>query len=148
MDSQVIKSMQEAALFSLKRLNIIDDPILRYSMFLEVIRMGCEFGLLAMRDSIRSDKERLQEDLEDLEDVDPSIKNKERRRNISKLETNIANLKQAEIYQTEMHTEFTKYLDNFNLWIKQPMYGPDHPFGKHMMNEAEADLIHRSSHKN
>jgi hypothetical protein len=40
--------------------------------------------------------------------------------------------------------QFIHYLDQFEAWVAQPAYSPDHPIGQHIMREAEADLQSRS----
>ena len=59
------------------------------------------------------------------------------------MQAGVDDLDKASLALKQIDVEFTKYLDSFELWIKQPFYSPDHPFGNKMMQEANKDLINK-----
>jgi hypothetical protein len=141
-DTETTKMTTQALLFGLKRLNNIDDPVLRYTMLVELIRMGGHVMCLALEKSIENDLKNLEEKLEDLqEETDKNTK--AYRRNLSRLETGIDNLNKTEESLKVIDNELSKYLDSFGLWIKQPIYSPDHPFGNKIMNDANVDFSNK-----
>ena len=146
MDARMTKASLEALQSTIQRMNSIDDPIIQYSLFLETIRMGADFGLRALKETFENEIDKLEFTLEEFKEkeVEPEERRK-RQQEISQLETKISKIKETELIRIQIQEETMKYLDGFSLWVKQPMYGPDHPHGNQMMKSAQADLKERST---
>lgn len=110
-----------------KRVNKIKDPVVRYSTFVEQLRIIFEIGLNILKEELEHDIEDRDLSLDEIEDE------KERATKLREIQKD----KQSLGIINELMENFEKYFDNFSDWISQPTYSPDHPFGDKMMKEAK-----------
>lgn len=122
-----------------KRLNKTKDPIVRYTLFLEFLRSIIEVGLTMSEMSL--EEKIFNQENEMATDRDANISP----------EYQLIKARNLELLNKTQHTiddlkkELDCYFDGFSDWIAQPVYSPDHPFGYHMMKEAEEDLDKKKS---
>ena len=117
-----------------KRLNKHKDPVIRYSLFLEMLRSVIETAVDASENSLQEAiyTQKTTEIQNNPQDPENTKKMSEQLRSIellNKTYLSVGNLKK----------ELETYFDNFSDWISQPIYSPDHPLGNNMMKEAEED---------
>lgn len=138
-----IKSSQEAALNTLRRMNNIPDPVVRYSMFLEIVRMGLDTANIFLRNYLEEEIDDVQDELDELESTpEPELTEdrKKKRKDILIKERELKAFKSIFPMNDQVNVELHKYFDNFILWISSPAYGPDHPMGHNLMKMAQQDL--------
>jgi hypothetical protein len=145
-DANVTSAFIDGTLASIKRLNSIEDQVVKYTLFFELIRTSAEVAYSASKSQLETELENVDEEIAELQDnksEDPK-KSKTQDRQIHRAETKSAkydvSLKNLETIKKELDT----YFDGFSLWIKQPTYSPDHPVGREMMKKAEESLKSKS----
>lgn len=104
----------------------IEDPILRYTLFFQIIKFLLKGGVNMC---IKANEEKLEEKQDELVDLseDTSADKKKKER---KVQREINNTVKVQKDLKFLDKNLTDYLEGFNKWISQPMYSPDHPFGK------------------
>ena len=123
MDPLVLRASQEAIFTSLKRMNSIAEPAIRYGMFLEILRMTIDFGVSAGKVSTTQCLIEAREKLEDLQATEaatPVGKNpREHVRTIASLKGKIQEYEQGLAILDKNIIEYRKYFDAFYEWIRQ-----------------------------
>jgi len=133
---------------SLQRLNGIEDPVIRYRMFLETIQMASETGLTYVNEKLKSDLDDLLEAFEDLEIqefTEDVKKRKQQQKDLTKNRKDRENIETTLDQLDKMNTQMNKYLDGFIDWVQQPIYSPDHPLGEKMMKSSQQDFSNHSN---
>lgn len=123
--TNALKASIESAYSVLKRMNSIDDPVLRYSLFLETLRATADFGLRSLEVMLENQISQIDDELDDIPKEVPE-KDFRATQKITKTKEKLrSDLTITEAKRKEVFQEFMKYMDSFSLWIKQPVYGPD-----------------------
>lgn len=120
-----------------RRLNKSKDPVLRYTLFLEIIRVIVDIG-------VASAETVLDDELYLLEINEPLISGKQL--TITERSKKLEQLKKTDITFESLKSELETYFDNFAEWISQPTYSPDHPVGEKMMKEAKDEYNKLGQH--
>lgn len=107
----------------------MQDPVVRYTIFLEFIRIIFDFGLSAGSLHIQQDIAILESSMTDkdeseIRDIDKQI---EQKREILPL-------------MQELGSICDDYFDKFADYIATPTYSPDHPIGRVMMDSARENF--------
>lgn len=111
-----------------RSLNDHSDPVVRYSLFVELTRMGLDTLLSGTQISIKHELARMHSIKGELSEEE-MLKKKLHEEQLLDIKARLEKItKHADLY-------FTKFSD----WIRQPTYSPDHPFGHNVMKEAELD---------
>lgn len=108
------------------RLNKIEDPIVRHNLFIEILRLVIEPGFNVMIGFLESELENYNEKLQ-------SENSEETKRNIKNIEITLKNL-------NKISKDLSIQFDDLSKWIRQPIYSPDHPVGRRMMDSAKENF--------
>ena len=116
-----------------ERLNNIKDPVLRYSFFLEIIRTIITTFISVADSNLEDDLARNHDDLANLpENTNP--------KDINILKRGISSMEKSQGSLANLKQYISKYFDGFADWIAQPIYSPDHPLGKQMMDDSSTSF--------
>lgn len=117
-----MKSTQEGLLASLQRLNSIPDPVLRYGLFLEIMRMFIDIAVTTGRCMLQQTISTAMEDLED-QQAEPNPADgktlRQRDRSIANAKEKVVMLEQSLGLLENNANEYRKYFDSFFEWIRQ-----------------------------
>lgn len=136
------------------RIQSISDPVLRYSLTIEIIHslfsFSSEFlrgGLESTADVKRAELDDATEKLAHLEQADdPNQRDIDStRREIASLERAIELYGQADDLSTGLLENVDKHLTGITDWISQPIYSPDHPHGESLMRKSQSDCDEKIS---
>lgn len=122
----------------IKRLNKQKDPVIKYSLFLEVIRTVTDIILKEAELSFEEEISKISETEIPLEEESSRSKKKvDPKEQFIKAKT-LERLQRTYRSISDLKKELNTYFDDFASWIIQPNYSPDHPFGN-QMKEVEKD---------
>ena len=114
------------------RLNKTKDPIVRYTLFLEFLRIIMDMGISLASATI---EEEITEQENEVAMMQGEVLPREQLKKAKVSER----LHKTQHMIEKLKTELETYFDGFTDWIAQPAYSPDHPFGSKMMKDAEND---------
>lgn len=116
-----------------RSLNDQSDPVVRYSLFIELTRMGLDTLLSGTQISIKNELTRMHNIKKELTEEE-MLKKKLHEKQLHEIRDRLDKL----VKNTDLY--FSKFSD----WIRQPTYSPDHPYGYNVMKEAEIDhYVHK-----
>ena len=126
----------------ISRVSSIPDPVLKYSMTLETLHTGFTVGVEAWLcymenecEDYNTKLEQLNKLLKETDDGDKfceQIKSKmfSLEQSINLCNQNIRGIK-------EFSKTMDQHLDGISKWIQTPIYGPDHPYGEKLVENAK-----------
>lgn len=126
-DLEMMKMSIGVALNSLKRLNSIEDPMLRYSLLVEGLRILMPAMMEAFKIKLVNDNMELHDKMTDNEIVESE------KHLLYKIKINDQTIDQVD----ETIHLIDKYFDGFSSWVRQPIYSPDHPYGNNIMKDSK-----------
>jgi hypothetical protein len=117
-----------------KHLESIDDPVLRYRLPIELMRMSMD-GMISMAQMFLRDK------YEDIMEERPDGTDE-------KLNNDIQALRDKLIYDVDTLIESLddirniqeQFYDRFSKWVSSPQYAPDQPMGQIMLESSKKDF--------
>lgn len=99
---------------TLKRRNKINDPVQRHLLLIDTLTIAIDFGLTGIKTVIDESKD-----------------------DEGKETTEFTNL--MRLYES-VSEQTNKQLDSLTEWIQSPTYGPDHPYGRTILNRAAEEF--------
>lgn len=142
---------------SLVRLTSISDPITKYGMYIDIIRLGIDFGLTYMDEYHKDLYEEIQEEIEEYEKkiedfVEGENEGGDVEVTMNDLKKSLKNLHTAERDVNEILENIktiiknsNNYMEGFSDWIRQPIYSPDHPYGETVMKKTKKEFKEKVS---
>lgn len=132
----------------IERMKKIEDPVIKYSSFIQLLRVLFDVSNNVTIESIHNNIDNTHDKLEEI--LNESTKNaKENDKSIINtirdLNRKLKKLEDSEKEQINLYKLMNEYLDGFENWISQPLYSPDHPSGKEVMSAAKDHLTSLSS---
>ena len=132
----------------LENMNTIEDPVVRYALFFQFIKFvsECAATYLIKKNSERINDLNFELELEsllvDTTNFQQNNDNSQKEKLIKqiKLKRELQNLTIVQEDAEFLLKNLSTYLDGFNKWIYQPVYSPDHPCGKLMMQEQKDEF--------
>ena len=129
------------------RLDRIEDPIVKYSLFFQIMRLFLEIGINGAQEMCNGSLEDNEEKITSLnEKTKESSLDETEKQKLKRLTKENISLDKSKTDLKYISEIFGKYLDNFEGWIKSPMYSPDHPFGSILMNENKQQFDLKQEH--
>jgi len=112
-----------------------NDPVIRYSIIIELIRTALDIGLTMIR-------AKMNENMENSSDYDP-----ENPKDIKLIEELEKTEEKSNSIINELQIEFESLFNDLQQWIENPSYSPEHPLGKELMKKAESDYLNKEQEK-
>lgn len=155
LDFHRISIMSATGKKMIEQMNSIEDPVVRYSLFFQFIKFLSEFGITFISktneeklDDLKFELELLSDEIDEMEkttNIDSANERKQKIRKQRELKRKVIKLSDADNDLKYISENTTIYLEGFNKWIYQPVYSPDHPCGKLMMDTNKQQFDKRNS---
>ena len=126
----------ECTIRQFQRIDGIDDPVTRYKIPLEIMRITTDVSLCLGKMVIEDETELRVEKIEEEMPTDPEV--------IRVFDNEISKMKDESekliVVIEDLQKMFIEFGDKFSAWVSKPCYGPDRIVGKGMMDDAKEEF--------
>lgn len=118
-------------------LSKIEDPVLRYNTFIQLLSTVANVGIMGFKRKLNS--ELIELSYNDDGDYDDNDENHNKKKIFMK-NLKIKNTREMLDSIDDVYTELNKYFDGFKKYIQSPVYSPDNCYGNIMMQMAKEEF--------